>query len=68
MVVDDSKTKTELKFWLKNGYNFNKMQSIVMELAPVVATMMSDNNVKFQSSTLNVCGEKKWNLVTLFQL
>ena len=29
------------------------MQSRVMELDPLVATMMSDNCKKFQSSTLN---------------
>jgi len=34
----------------KKGHNFGKMQSRVMELAPVVATMMSDNYVEFQSS------------------
>jgi hypothetical protein len=40
-------------FKVEKGHNNDKIKSRVMKLVLMIAIVMSDNNVKFQSSTLN---------------
>jgi hypothetical protein len=43
---------------VKKEHSYDKIQSRVMELVQIIATVMSDNYVKFQSSIFNGYCEK----------
>lgn len=47
-----------MKILSAKGYNFGKIETGVMKLVLIIATVMLDNYIKFQSSTLNSYWEK----------
>jgi hypothetical protein len=46
-----NKTKCSSQILSEKGHNYEKIQSRVMKLVLIIAIVMSDNYVKFQTST-----------------